>query len=279
VPLGHGRVPSPVLGRYSSVIWLGNDWNGDLDCWINTAVLPYLEAGGDLLLLAREGPHFIGAELRDYLGIQWTSDQTIYQCHAVHELLTDIARTGTQNSCQLFATTLSQETSTLLYLDTAYNPDQGAGVLRAPEGGGSHDPCGARFAFLSGRPYRWAAADLARNVETIVTELFPTGAGAAQDPPAGPGGAPRLALAAASPVLSVATLHLELASSEPVRLRIFDAQGRLAATLLDGPLPAGVHAVFWNGHSPAGLPVPAGTYQALLTQGGARCSRRILLLH
>jgi len=160
-------------------------------------------------------------------------------------------------------------------VDTTYNPDQGVGVLRAPEGGGSHNPSGARFAFLSGRPYRWAAADLAANVETIVTELFVAGSGAAEDPL--PGTA-HLALRVANPVLTSTILHLELPAAGPVRLCIFDPQGRLAATLVDGRLPAGVQRILWGGISASGQPLPSGAYQALLSQGRTSCSRRVVLL-
>jgi len=277
-PRGHGRVPSTVLGRYGNVIWLGNEYNGDLDCWRNTAVLPYLQAGGNLLLLAREGPHFLGEELRDYLGIQWTSDRIVNQCRAVHPLLTDIACTGTQNSCQLFATTLTQPTSTLLYVDPSYTPDQGAGVLRVPAGGGSHNPYGGRFAFLSGRPYRWAAGDLATNVETIVRELFVSGASAPEVDPAHPAGAAPRMLRAASPVGAAAAMRLELPVAARVRLQLFDTQGRLVATVLDGHLPAGVHPILWDGRSTSGHSVATGSYLAVLSHSGARCSQRIVLV-
>ena len=58
-PLGHGAVPPNVLGHYRNVIWVGNNFNGDLDSWVQTPILSYLRAGGNVLLLSRQGDVFL----------------------------------------------------------------------------------------------------------------------------------------------------------------------------------------------------------------------------
>ena len=55
-PLGHGAVPADVLGQYSAVVWVGNNYNGDLADWQETPIPSYLEAGGNVLLLCRAEP-------------------------------------------------------------------------------------------------------------------------------------------------------------------------------------------------------------------------------
>jgi len=58
-PLGHGAVPPEVMGRYRVVIWVGNNYNGDLASWQSSPVLSYLRAGGNVLLMSRYGDQFL----------------------------------------------------------------------------------------------------------------------------------------------------------------------------------------------------------------------------
>ena len=74
-------------------------------------------------------------------------------------------RTGAQNTCAVFDTSLATNESTLLFKETVtFSTHRGLGVIREPAGGGSHRPDGGKFAFLSGRPYRWLHAQLRPNV-------------------------------------------------------------------------------------------------------------------
>jgi hypothetical protein len=275
-PLGHGRVPSSALGCYETVIWVGNDYNGDLNCWMNTSILPYLEAGGNVLLMSRRGENFLDDEMRDYLGITFGNGTTVYDCISVHEDLTDIARIGSQSWCNVFDQELTQETSTLLYLVTqGYNPDMGIGVWRAPDEGGTHNPYGAQFAFLSGRPYRWNHVDLRTNVEMLVGTLF---AGSSSAPDYDPAAPRQLALRPQNPGLRRATVEFLLPSAGPVALAIYDPQGRLVRTLVDGVLATGQHSRLWDGHTDAGAAAPAGIYYLRLQAAGDQCARPLLLL-
>jgi aminopeptidase N len=271
-PLGHGRVPSSVLGQYATVIWLGNNYGGDLSGWMETSVLPYLEAGGNVLLMTRYGSDFLGDDLAAYLGITFTAGTTINYCTSAHPLLTDIARLGTQSGCSLFSLNLQHETSTQLYIDTSYNPDRGVGVLRTPAEGGWANPNGGRFAFLSGRPYRWNHTDLATNVETIVNELF---APSQAVPDAGRPAA-ALALRVENPALGPARIQFTLPQAEPVSLALYDCQGRLVRRLIEETLPAGEHGIVWDGCGTGRGSVPAGVYYARLQASGRTVQQALL---
>ncbi|MBD3237605.1 MAG: hypothetical protein GF330_12945 [Candidatus Eisenbacteria bacterium] len=272
---GHGRVPSPTLGSYETVIWVGNDYNGDLGCWMNTSILSYLEAGGNVLLMTRQGSNFLDDEMCDYLGINFINGNSIYDCVSVHDELTDIARTGTQSYCRVFDQQLTQPTSTLLYIATlGYDPDAGIGVWRAPEGGGTYNPDGAQFAFLSGRPYRWDHSDLRTNVETIVGTLFAGASDVAEE--AMP--ATRLRLRAQSPALRGARIAFALPHATRARLTVLDAQGRLVRTLFEGSLASGPHDLQWDGRSDAGAAVAAGVYFARLEAGARQAVRPLLMV-
>ncbi|MEQ1832046.1 MAG: T9SS type A sorting domain-containing protein, partial [Candidatus Eisenbacteria bacterium] len=74
--------------------------------------------------------------------------------------------------------------------------------------------------------------------------------------------APVLAFAISSitpnPVRDLAVVTFDLPTAAPVRLRLFDLQGRLVSTLLDAPVSAGRHSLEWHpssldGHRHAGL--------------------------
>ena len=61
-------------------------------------------------------------------------------------------------------------------------------------------------------------------------------------------------------------------------IEIFDAQGRLVQTLLDGILPAGTNTVKWDGSSAAGTKAASGVYFCRLTAGRSVVSRKMVLL-
>jgi len=74
------------------------------------------------------------------------------------------------------------------------------------------------------------------------------------------------------------TISFVLPSAAPVRLEIFDVEGRLVSTLVDGTMPPGRHQLRWDGLDRRGAPVATGTYFYRLTAGKRSQSRKMLLL-
>jgi predicted MPP superfamily phosphohydrolase len=72
-------------------------------------------------------------------------------------------------------------------------------------------------------------------------------------------------------------LDYYLPSSGPVRLAVFDVQGREVAVLLTGVHPAGKGTVRWDGRDGDGRPVATGVYVARLVAQGETRSRKIIL--
>jgi hypothetical protein len=74
------------------------------------------------------------------------------------------------------------------------------------------------------------------------------------------------------------SIQLELAQAAEARLEIYDLRGQRLRLLLHRPLPAGRHAVRWDGRDTTGRFCAAGSYLAVLRAGGARDSRKITLV-
>ena len=83
----------------------------------------------------------------------------------------------------------------------------------------------------------------------------------------------RLAPPQPHPARGAARLALTLDAPQALRAEVFDARGRRVATLHDGPLAAGAHALVWDAAGAA-----PGLYLVRVTgAGGAHASRRVVL--
>ncbi len=77
--------------------------------------------------------------------------------------------------------------------------------------------------------------------------------------------------ASPNPVRGASRLAFSLPAAGHVTLALHDVQGRRVRTLVDAALPAGSHAVSWDGRDDAGARVPAGSYwMKLVTADGTR---------
>ncbi len=281
-PLGHGRVPSDSLRQFSTVIWIGNNYNGDLTDWYDTSILSYLYAGGNVLLLTRHGQIFVTEPMRQYLGITWneSSPGTLNDCAAAYPGLNDMEHIGEQNSCAVFDTALATAESGILFKETLTFPTRlGLGVWRNPASGGTCRADGARFVFVSGRPYRWNHDQLRANVEFILGELFgepwspATGAAENPRPPAF-----HLGQNYPNPFNPRTMIRFSIPERRTVRLHVYDVAGRLVASLADRAYPAGIHSVTWNGTNRRGEPVASGIYLYRLQAGQDTATRKMILL-
>ncbi len=277
-PLGHGAVPGDVLGHYRNVIWIGNNFNGDLASWQDTPALSYLQAGGNLFLLTRQGESFLDTPLRQYLGINWASTGvTLNDCITTRPGLTNIGRISTQSLCAVFDTNRTTPESQLLWrVSLGFTPSRGIGAIRIPPNGAGFRPHGGRFAFLSGRPYRWDHTLLKNNIQTILGSWFlePVNLLAADSGEL----AARLSFEAVAPNPSSrgAALRFSLPRAGRARLVVLDVAGRAVRTLVDGSMSAGPHEADWDGRDGAGALAAPGLYFARLDADGEHAVRRIV---
>ncbi len=81
-----------------------------------------------------------------------------------------------------------------------------------------------------------------------------------------------------NPVVREAQIEYRLAAPGPVRLCLYDSQGRWIRTLVHDPQEASVHRLAWDGLDQSGRAVAAGAYLLRLEAGGFAETRRLLLL-
>lgn len=173
-PIGHGAVPMSVLGGYSSVIWIGNNYAGDLAPWQETPIFTYIKFGGNLLLMTREAQDFIDGEFKNYLGLSWGEVRAeIHNCIAVYPGLTNIYINSGHTFVDVFHTTLLDDESTLLFKETqSFLGERGLGVWKKPAAGGRFRADGGQVVFIAMRPYRVNLVQLRSNVEFILSNFL-----------------------------------------------------------------------------------------------------------
>ncbi len=91
---------------------------------------------------------------------------------------------------------------------------------------------------------------------------------------------PSLAFAAPTPnpMRGAATFTLVLGTRGPLRVGLYDVQGRLVRTLRDGESPAGEQRITWDGRDEHGARVAPGLYLARAEGNGRALVRRVCLL-
>ena len=75
-----------------------------------------------------------------------------------------------------------------------------------------------------------------------------------------------------------ARIGFTLPGAGRARITMYDARGARVADLLDAALPAGGHALAWDGRDRHGRRAPAGVYICLVEFGGRRATTKTLLL-
>lgn len=89
---------------------------------------------------------------------------------------------------------------------------------------------------------------------------------------------PRLDRALPNPFIRRVELRLNLARPGNIRLTIHDSGGRRVKALVDGPLPAGSHAFFWDGTDDRSRRLASGIYWARVWDGVQTSASKIVRL-
>ncbi|MBU1677039.1 T9SS type A sorting domain-containing protein, partial [bacterium] len=73
-------------------------------------------------------------------------------------------------------------------------------------------------------------------------------------------------------------IKYELSADRRVRLTIYDVDGSLVATLVDGLQTAGAQSAVWDGRDAAGRPVSSGAYFYRIDAGGLSETRKMVMV-
>ena len=163
-------IPNSILNLYDKVIWIGNNYSGDLEFYNPAQVLQYVQNGGNFLLATRMASFFFNSDLYNYCGIlQISGDSQINTALALDDSLISM----TSNSANTLTHYVRLDTSSKAV--PIFDDDPGtqwiAGFRMQKENDGA-------FIFIAGRPYRYNNAASFANYDYIIDNWLtnsPTG--------------------------------------------------------------------------------------------------------
>jgi len=164
--IGNGQLINNTISDYSTIVWVSDLRNGDLNTWKSLAIIDYLNEGGNVILVTKRGQEFINEPMREYLGITWDNEKylSISDLKSVNENFSDINLTSVSTAVSLFETSLTRDDSELIYVsEENFDAPKGSGVWSKPEGKGE-------FIYIAGRPYNFNYSDLRKNLQYILVE-------------------------------------------------------------------------------------------------------------
>lgn len=270
VDLFNHSIPNSLLQQYQKVIWIGNDYGGDIAFYDPVQVLEYVEMGGNFLLAGRYGSHFFDTGLKTYSGVtSFTGDLTLDTLHAEDPNLVDVATTGTgTNTLVHFATLSPTSESTVIFDDnkaTAYI----AGFR-------THKDSSGVFIYVAGRPYRLNNAASAANYDYMIDNWMiselPTGTKPGET---GTTAAESFSLDQnyPNPFNPSTRISYAIQKAGMVTLKVYDILGREVVTLVNGFQQPSNYSVSFNASGLA-----SGIYLYKLKTGDFVQTRKMMLL-
>ncbi len=157
-------VPNSLLYQYQKVIWIGNDYGGDIAFYDPNQVLEYVQAGGNFLLAGRYGSRFFNNDLKTYCGVaSFTGDMTLTTLLAIDPNLVDVSAVGANSLVHFPTLGTSSEAVPIFDENTATAYIAGFTIHKADEGD---------FTYIAGRPYRFDNTTLAADYEYIIDNFM-----------------------------------------------------------------------------------------------------------
>ncbi len=131
--------------------------------------------------------------------------------------------------------------------------------------------------------FRFVARDLGgaslveAAIDDFLIEVLPQTQGVAQEAGASP---LRYAIAQnrPNPFNPSTEIRFTAAAEAPVSLRVYDVEGRVVRTLVDGVMPAGEHVAVWDGRDGNGAAAASGIYYYKIEAGDFMATRKMVLV-
>ncbi len=169
--IGNGILDGSTLSHYSSFVMIMNGYNGDLEVYqaMFPLIMSYLNAGGNVYLGTRYATSNIYGDLETYAHIDsWDQEGVILDPGIVAAVEGLINIDGADLAGSDLPAIPTDPEVTVIFTHPSY-PNAAAGIYVEPSATG-------KFAFISGRPYRYNQAAYGDNVNYIVDNYFGEGA-------------------------------------------------------------------------------------------------------
>jgi len=266
VNLFNRDIPNSILRLYQKVIWIGNNFQGDLAFFNTQQVLDYVADGGNFLLATRMANQFFDTNLKNYCGItSFTGDLSVTQLISLDPNLVDmIAASG--HTYVNFPTMDAGSEAVAIFDESTTTPYIGGFRLNKTGEG--------VFIFIAGRPYRYDNTASATNYEFMIDNFMtstlvnvddnfssekPTGYNLAQNYP--------------NPFKPSTQISYSIPGSEQVSLKIYDVLGNEVASLVDGIQSAGSHTISFDASK-----LSSGIYFYSLKAGNFLETKKMVLM-
>jgi hypothetical protein len=266
-----GEPSAELVAGFDAVVWnTGQSQANTISTTAQAALVSYLNGGGNVFVTSHGLLNQFGSSptfIRNYLRVlSYQQDWQALSCTGVAgDPIGDGLSFSLSGPFPDFADLITPNTGGVIWLvgqfgDVAVHYDSGT----------------FKTVFMTPALELAPSADRDLVVDRVLEWFFGTPTGVTLEPGAVPG-VLSLAQNSPNPFAGATTLRFAVPAEGAVRLEVFDVAGRRVARLVDAVLPAGGHAVTWDGRDAAGSRVASGVYLYRLHAGGQSTSREMVL--
>ena len=265
-------IPTSILNLYDKVIWIGNNYSGDLQFYNPSQVLQYVQNGGNFLLATRMASLFLNNDLFNYCGIaQVSGDMQINTAIALHDSLVSMS-SNSANTLTHYVR-LDANSKAIPIFDDDPGTQWIAGFRMRNDNEGA-------FIFIAGRPYRFNNTASYTNYNYIINNWMNAPVGVNDEKEFSPS---NFSLSQNYPnpfnpstiiEYSIPLLGGARGGSQFVTLKIYDMLGNEVAVLVNEWKEAGSHSVNFsarNGYA-------SGVYYYQLKIGSLIETKKMILI-
>jgi len=160
IVLQNQAIPNSVLNLYRKVIWIGNNYAGDLTLYNPSQVLAYIGQGGNFLLASRQGADFFNQNLLEYCEIASMSALSdVTELIALDDSLTNMSVLTSHSRVQFAELRAGAGTIPIFDDDLVTNWIAGFRIQKNNNG---------TFIYIAGRPYRYDNSASYQNYNYII---------------------------------------------------------------------------------------------------------------
>ena len=258
-------IPNSVLELYDKVIWIGNNYSGDLTFYNPAQVLQFVQGGGNFLLATRLASTFFDTQLKNYCGIvAFTGDMQVTDLVPLDSGLVTMTSMGVNNLVHLVALSTTSEATPIFDDLVTDNFIAGFRINKANEG---------NFIFISGRPYRFTSAISYANYNYIIDNLMNSSPTSVKEDLVNPPKTFALLQNYPNPFNPATQITFNIPQRSNVILKIYDVLGNEIATLVNEQKEAGTYNVQFDAQK-----LSSGVYIYTIQAGDFLESRKMILM-